>query len=102
MVFDTDSGTFCFYDGISWQFITTVAYVDSIKQEIKLEIYAELGVNDIEGNHYAAVKIGNQVWMGENLLNFLHLKLLHLIKAIAGNRLTKRFDTSFNLVFRYK
>jgi uncharacterized protein (TIGR02145 family) len=67
MVFDTDSGAFCFYDGISWQFITTKAYVDSIKQEIKLEIYAELGVNDIEGNHYTAVKIGNQVWMGENL-----------------------------------
>ena len=78
MVFDTDSNTFCFYDGISWQFITTVAYVDSIKQEINLEIYAELGVSDVEGNHYSAIKIGNQVWMGENLLNFLHLKLLHL------------------------
>jgi hypothetical protein len=47
MVFDTDSNAFCFYDGISWQFITTVAYVDSIKQEIKLEIYAELGVSDV-------------------------------------------------------
>jgi hypothetical protein len=52
MVFDTDIDAFCFYDGASWQYLITKAYADSLKQEVKLEIYAELGVDDIDGFRY--------------------------------------------------
>ena len=44
----------------------TKAYVDEVKQMV-LQLQAENGVTDIDGNHYNAVLIGNQVWMSEDL-----------------------------------
>jgi uncharacterized protein (TIGR02145 family) len=46
---------------------TNKNYVDSLISNLMLDIYSEIGVTDIEGNHYGAVRIGNQVWMTENL-----------------------------------
>jgi uncharacterized protein (TIGR02145 family) len=44
----------------------TKAYVDELKA-LLLEIHAEKGVADIDGNEYQAAVIGDQVWMTENL-----------------------------------
>ena len=44
----------------------TKAYVDALKSQIQ-ELQVPLGVTDIEGTHYNAVKIGNQLWMASNL-----------------------------------
>jgi len=44
----------------------TKAYVDDLKDQI-LDLQATIGITDIEGTHYNAVKIGNQIWMASNL-----------------------------------
>jgi uncharacterized protein (TIGR02145 family) len=67
LVFDSDKASFLYFDGAAWRSLASKNYVDSIKQEIKLEIWAEIGVDDTEGHHYPAVKIGSQVWMALNL-----------------------------------
>jgi uncharacterized protein (TIGR02145 family) len=52
---------------INDQDAATKAYVDALKIMI-LNLHAEIGVTDSrDGTHYNAVRIGNQVWMAENL-----------------------------------
>ncbi|MBN2275562.1 MAG: T9SS type A sorting domain-containing protein [Bacteroidales bacterium] len=59
----------------------TKAYVDALVSEIQV---LTTRVQDAEGNLYSTVKIGNQVWMGENLRTTLY-RNHEAIPLVTGN-----------------
>jgi uncharacterized protein (TIGR02145 family) len=62
----TFSGTITVATPVNATDAATKEYVDALKVMI-LDLQAECGVTDKDGNHYNAVRIGNQLWMVENL-----------------------------------
>lgn len=49
--------------------IVSKTYIDSLMADLKNQLYADgsLSIMDIDGNKYLPIKIGNQIWLNENL-----------------------------------